>query len=160
LVPPLAQIPGLSDQFDLGEHRVLVNDIEKRAEFVHLVELPGQGAGQIETKPVDVHFQDPVSKAVHDHLQHPGVGHVQGVAAPGVVHVVPFLPRETVVGRVVDAPPGQRGAQMIAFRRVVVHHVQDHLDAFGVQGAHHHFEFPHRLQGVRTRGVAQVRGEK
>ena len=38
-------------------------------ELVHLVQLAGQRAGQIEAEAVDVHLVHPVAQAVHDQLQ-------------------------------------------------------------------------------------------
>ena len=56
---------------------ILVDDVEECAELVHFVQFAGERAGQIEPEPVDVHFRDPVSQAVHDQLQHARMAHVQ-----------------------------------------------------------------------------------
>src|SRR6185312_15555730 len=69
LVAARADIPGFGDQLDLGDRRVLVDDVEKGAEAVDLVKLPGQRARQVETEAVDVHLRDPVAKAVHNKLE-------------------------------------------------------------------------------------------
>lgn len=69
-------------------------------------------------------------QAVHDELQRPRVRHVQGVAAPGVVHVVtPVVGHQPVVRGVVDAPERQRGPEMVALRGVAVDDVEDDFDA-------------------------------
>ena len=65
-----------------------MDDVEERAQLVHLVQLARQRAGQIEAEAVDVHFQHPVAQAVHDELQHARMPHVERVAAAGEVHVV------------------------------------------------------------------------
>ena len=69
VVAAVAHVPGLGDELDLGEHRVLVDDVEEGAELVHLMELAGQGGGQVEAEPVDVHLGDPVAQRVHDELE-------------------------------------------------------------------------------------------
>ena len=70
VVTAVAHVPGLGDELDLGEHRVLVDDVEEGAELVDLVELAGQGGGQVEAEPVHVHLSDPVTQRVHDELKH------------------------------------------------------------------------------------------
>ena len=61
---------------------------KKAPQPVDLVQLAGQGAGQIEAEAVDVHLRDPIAQAVHNQLQHARVAHVERVAATGIVHVV------------------------------------------------------------------------
>src|ERR1700760_2746975 len=60
LVAALADVPGLGDELDLADHRVLLGQIEEHRELVDLVELAGQGGGEVEPEPVDVHVLDPV----------------------------------------------------------------------------------------------------
>jgi hypothetical protein len=90
------------------------------------------------------------------------VHHVERVAAAGEIHVVPGIARNhPVVGEIVDAAERQRGARVIAFGRVVVHHVQDHFDAGVVQILDHLLELADHIAGIlRIGGVARVRGEK
>src|SRR3954452_24121171 len=54
LVAALAEVPGFGDQFDLGQDRILMDDIEKRAEFIDLVQFPRQRAGEVEPETIDV----------------------------------------------------------------------------------------------------------
>ena len=61
LVAAVADVPRLGDQLHLREHRVLVDDVEERAQLVDLVQLAGQRAGQVEAEPVDVHLRAPSS---------------------------------------------------------------------------------------------------
>ena len=70
LVAAVAHIPGLGDQLDLADHRVLLDQVEEGRQPVDLVKLPGQAGGQIEAEPVDVHVEHPVAQRVHDELQH------------------------------------------------------------------------------------------
>ena len=53
------------------------------------------------------------------------------ITAAGIVHVVAlvFL-HQPVVGRVVYTAKAERRPHMVAFTRVVVHHVQDHFYTF------------------------------
>ncbi|GIU54843.1 hypothetical protein NicSoilC12_05920 [Arthrobacter sp. NicSoilC12] len=74
---------------------------------------------------------------------------IEGVTGAGVVHVVlQVIVHQPVVGLVVDALEGQRGAEVVAFSGVVVHHVQDHFDAGLVQLADHGLEFLHLVPDV------------
>ena len=97
----------------------------------------------------------PVAQAVHDELQDARVGHVERVAAAGEVHVVARVRRQAVVGGVVDAAHRERRPHLVALGGVVVDHVENHLDARGVQGADHHLEL---LDGVLRDAVVAVVG--
>jgi hypothetical protein len=114
LVAPLPHVPRLGDQLHLRHDRVLLDQVEEGRQAVDLVQLPGQGGGQVEAEAVDVHLGDPVAQRVHDQLQHVGVAHVHGVAGAGVVPVAgPVGLLEAVVGGVVDALERQRRAQVV-----------------------------------------------
>ncbi len=79
----------------------------------------------------------------------------------GVVRVVPpVVLLEAVVRGVVDPPEGDRRAEVVAFRGVVVHDVEDHLDARLVHGAHHALELLRLLAELAGRGVLVVRSEE
>ena len=98
-----------------------------------------------------MHLLDPVAQRVHDHLQRHIVAGVDAVAGAGVVGVVGrILAAEVVVGLVVQSAPRQRGAPLVAFGRVVVHHVQDHLDAVAVQLLHHVPELVDRILACKA----------
>ena len=143
------------------DHRILLDDVEERAQPVDLVELPGEGRGQVEAEPVDVHLGDPVAQRVHDQLQHVRVPHEQAVAgARRVVVVRGVAVDEPVVGRVVDPAEAQRGAELVALGGVVVDHVEDDLDVRLVQGPHHGLELLHLLAALAGGGVGVVRGEE
>jgi len=64
-----------------------------------------------------------------------------------------------VVGDVVDAAQRQRRPEMVALRRVVVDHVEDHLDAGAVEALHHGLELADLAAGP-SRGVAHVGREE
>ena len=160
LIASLAEVPGFGDQLDLRDDRVLMDDVEKRSQLVDFVQLAGQGAGQIEPQPVDVHVRDPIAQAVHDQLQHPRIAHVKGVAAAGEVHVIAgVFGRQPIVGGVIDAAEGKGWPEMASLGRMVVDDVQDHLDPGLVQVAHHGFELADHV-GPRFGGITRGRGEK
>ena len=146
LVAARADVPGLGDQLDLREHRVLVDDVEERGEAVDVVELARERRGQVEAEPVDVTLHGEVAQRVHDQPQHARVHRVEAVAGPGEVHVeAALVGDQPVVRRVVDALERQHRPEVVALGRVVVDDVEDHLDAGRVQGLHHALELEHLL---------------
>ena len=160
LVAALPQVPRLGDELDRGHDRVLVDEVEERAQPVGRVHPPGQGGGQVEAEAVDVHVGDPVAEAVEDEVEDLGVAGVEGVAAAGEVDVAALVARgQPVVGRVVDPPQAEGGAELVALGGVVVDDVEDHLDAGRVEGQHHRLELPHLLAPGARRRVLGVGGE-
>src|SRR5690606_6060266 len=103
LVAAPADAPRLRDELHPGAHRVLVDDVEEGPELVHLMELAGEGAREVEAEAVHVHLLNPVAEAVHDELQDAGAAHVERVAAARVIHAVAgIVLDEPVVVGVVD----------------------------------------------------------
>ena len=89
------------------------------------------------------------------------VTRVEAVAAAGVVQVTPWLcVVEPVVGGIVDAAEGQCGPHVVTLGGVVVHHVEDDLDAGLVQCLHHRLELADLLTALPGRGVPVVRGQE
>ena len=161
LVAARADVPRLGDQLDLGEHGVLVDRVEERAEAVDVVELAGQRARQVEAEAVDVALDHPVAQRVHDHPQRARVDGVERVARAREVHVeVRVVGHQPVVADVVDALEGQHRAEVVALGGVVVDHVEDHLDARLVQGLDHALELAHLLAADAGRGVVGERREE
>ena len=75
-----------------------------------------------------------------------GCGHVERVAAAGIVHVVaPVVLDQTIIGSIVDAAETKRRAELIAFAGMVVDDVEDDLDPFAVQRSDHALELGHLL---------------
>ena len=160
LVAAGSDVPGLGDEFDLADRRILLHEFEERAQPVDVVEPAGQGGGQVEPESVDVHFGHPVSEGVHDQLQRVRVTDVEAVARPGVVHVVPLVVvDQAVVGGVVDTAEPKRGPHVVALGGVVVDDVEDHLDTRLVQGPHHGLELLH-LPARRGAGRVLLSGAK
>jgi hypothetical protein len=160
----LTDVPGLGDELDLGEHRVLVDKIEERRRRGEPAGLPPEGGGEVEAEAVDVHLGRPVPQAVEEHPQGRRVGDVEGVAAAGCVVVAARVAgHQPVVGRVVEALVAQGRAVLVALRGVVVDDVEDDLDARGVQARDHRLELPHlpaAAAGAGGRRVAGVRREE
>ena len=145
LVPAFADVPRLGDQLHLAHDRILLDDVEERRQPIDVVQLPGERRSEVEAEAVDVHLRDPVAQAVHQELEDVRMAHVQAIAAAGVVHAVARRVGDLpVVGRVVDPAEGERRAQVIPLGGVVVDHVEDHLDAGGMERAHHGLELSHR----------------
>ncbi len=137
LVAARANIPRLGDQFAAAENRVLLDRIEEAAARVKAVRLTPQGRCEIEAKAVDPHHFDPVAQRIHHHPQHERVADIHRVAAAAVVYIMPSVTGlKLVVGGVVQSSERQCRPAMIAFRSVVVDHVEDHLDPGGVQPVH------------------------
>src|SRR5690606_8507912 len=120
--------PWFRNKLDLRDDRVLMDDVKKGPEPIHLLQLSGKGGCQIKPEAVHMHLPDPVPQAVHDKLNGPRMLHVQGIAATCKVPVVAkVFGNQSVIGGVVDAPETEGGPQMVTLGGVVVHHVEDHL---------------------------------
>jgi hypothetical protein len=103
------------------------------------------------------------STCIEDHLAHVTVGAVQRVAGSGVVFVGVIGPvGDQIIGAVVDSFEAVKGALLVAFRRVVIDHVQNDLDTGPVKGLDHGAELVVLLAhaGGLGRGVSAVRREK
>ncbi len=88
------------------------------------------------------------------------MGEVQGIAAAGKVAVAaPVAVFQAIVGGVVDASKAQGGATVVALRGVVVHDVEDDLDARLVKALDHGLELADLLAAGARGGEAGVRRE-
>jgi hypothetical protein len=65
LVAALTHVPRLGDQLDLGNDRILLNQVEERRQPVHLLQLASEHGRQVEPEAVHVHLGDPVPQRVH-----------------------------------------------------------------------------------------------
>jgi len=156
LVSARADVPRLGDQLHAAQHRILLDRRHEVAEHVEVVERSRQGRGEVEAEAIDVHLLDPVAKGVHHQLEHVRLRHVEGVAATGVVRVVPTACLQVVVVVVVDAAKAQRRAELVALGRVVVDHVEDDLESSGVHRLDHALELRHLTSARARGGVAGV----
>ena len=103
-----------------------------------------------------MHHLDPIAQAVHDHAQHHRMVQVQRVAGAGIVDVIARIVGQPVIAAVVQPPEGQRRPHLVAFAGVVIDHVQNDLDAGGMQPRDHVLEFGN----VAAREIARIGGEK
>ncbi len=89
------------------------------------------------------------------------MAHPHAVSGTGVVHVVTrVVLDEPVVGGVVDAAETQHRTHVVALGRVVVHDVEDHLDAGVVQVLHHQLELLDLLARAGGDRIGIVRGQE
>ena len=98
----------------------------------------------------------PVAEAMEDHLADDGMVSVERVAAAGVVAIVLAAVLQHVVDAVLQPLVAQRRALLVAFSRVVEDHVQDHLDAGGVQRADHLLELADLAARFVADGIAAM----
>ena len=70
-----------------------------------------------------------------------------------------FAAIENVVRRIVEAAERERRPRLVAFGRVIEHHVENHFDAGPVQRLHQVAELVHRREHVGLRAVRAVRRE-
>ncbi len=104
LVGVSCQIPWLSDQFDRGKDRILLQRLKKgRIGIEDAIRIACEARPQIEAKSIDAHFLDPVAQGIGDELQDARVVQIKGVADPGDIDIAPRRAgSQTVIARVVD----------------------------------------------------------
>src|SRR5215469_2619112 len=100
-----------------------------------------ESRGKVEPETINMHFQHPVTEAVHDHLKRAGVKKVQGVTGSGEIEIEPWILRhQSVIGLIVNTAKAERRTKMIAFAGVIIDDVEDYLDSTGMQVADHRLE--------------------
>src|ERR1019366_10790517 len=93
------------------------------------IHAAAENGREIEADAVHMHFQHPVAQAIDDEIAHHRVVAIYRIAATAEVHIFAGLGVEDVVGRIIDAAERPRRAVLVAFGRVVEHHVENDLDA-------------------------------
>src|SRR5690606_10353986 len=89
-------------------------------------------------------------------LKRPRMHVVPGVPAAGKVLIITLVLRnEAVVARVVDSAKRERRSELVPFSGVIVHDVQNDLDALPVESLDHRLELVDLL-AARARRVAGV----
>src|SRR4051812_6887518 len=68
LISARTAIPGLGDELDLAEERILPAGVEKASILVKAMRLPRQDRCKIEAEAVDMHLLRPITQAVRDQL--------------------------------------------------------------------------------------------
>ena len=86
-------------------------------------------------------------EAVDDQAPDDGFVHIERVPGPGKVRVAAAIRRQHVVRRIVQALEAQGRAIRAAFRRVIIHHIQDNLDAGSMKRFYHVAKFIQTGQG-------------
>src|SRR6478735_6659949 len=110
LIATFPDVPWLGDELELREDRVLLNDVQETAESVDIVQLAGEGRGEIEPEPIHMHLKRPIPQAIHDELERSLMLDVERVPRARVVEVIlRLIGHEAIVGRIVDAPERERG---------------------------------------------------
>src|SRR5262249_40936399 len=132
---------------------------EKTALVVKSIRLARQDRAQVEPESVYVGKLYPIAQTVGDHLNHPCMAEVEGIAGAGIVDVVTlFVGQEAIIARIVDALERERRPALIAFRRVVVDYVENHLQPGLVKARHHLFELTKAIGPIRR--VSGLRREE
>ena len=161
LVAIVADIPGLGDELDLADHRVLLDQVEEGRELGDIIQFARERRGEVEAETVDVHLRDPIAQRIHDELQRVRVTDVEGVTGAGVVHVVRLVALDDAVIRlVVDTAESDGGAQVVALGGVVVDHIEDDLEACGVKAAHHGLKLGDDFARLIRHGVVRLGREE
>src|SRR5437764_15041127 len=116
---------------------------------------------EIETKTIDMHVHHPIAQAVHHQLKDARVKQIKSVTRPSEIDIkARVLRMYAVVREVVDPAEAKRRTEMISFSRMIVDHVQNHLDACCMQLADHRFELDNLFARLSAAGVLRVRREK
>ena len=87
LVAAQTHIPGLGDQFHVGQCGFGAQRLEQRRLCAESAGIAAQHRCQIEAKAIDVHLLDPVPQAIDDERAYPRMFAVDGVAAAGEILV-------------------------------------------------------------------------
>ena len=151
-----AHVPRFGDELRRREDRVLEHRPQQRmlGGVAAVVVAPERGR-EVEAEAVDLQLLGEVPHRVEDEALRRRMAEVEGVAAAGRVDVA-AVRVVAVVGRVVDAAERVRRALAALLGRVVVDHVEHHLEAGLVQAPHHAGELA--THGVRPLGLSGRRG--
>ncbi len=149
---PLPPVAGRCRQLaqDAVDRRIAIGTAE--IEAAHGAGIT-QHRGEVETEAIHAHGVAPVGERIDDQiLRHRIIGVVVAAHARVVVREL-HVRSQLVVGRVVEAAPGEDGIRGRVVRvprpalgRMVVHHVDVDLDALVVEGLHHGLELAGRAR--------------
>src|SRR5438552_14245494 len=138
-----------------------MNDLEKGVQFVHALVIARQGRSQIEPKSVRMHFENPIAQAVHQQLERAWMEQVKSVAGARKIQIQTWIIRaQPVICGIVDPAKAKRRTEMISFRGMIVHHVENYFDAGGMEAAHHRFELRDLFTHLPTARIRRVWREK
>ena len=159
LISAGTDIPGLGDQFDGGENRILAARLQETALIVEAIGFPRQNCAQIEAEAIDMRLLDPVAQAVGNHLEDATMRDIQGVSGAGIIYVVALLlGHQPVVAGIVDALERERRTALVAFGGVVVDDIQNDFESRFVKAGDHLLEFAQTLPLVGS--IARIGSEE
>src|SRR5262245_52294144 len=76
LISSPAAMPGLSDEFNLSENRILAAGLQESTLVVEPVWFARKDCAQVKTKPVHVRLFYPITQTVRHHLDHAWVAEI------------------------------------------------------------------------------------
>src|ERR1700731_4715049 len=121
LIAARTDVPGLRNQLDAREDRILAQRVEEPGAGIEAVQLAPERYAEIEAESVDMERRDPVAQRIHHHLQYARMGQIERVAGAGVVDTTPAIVlNQAIIARVVEPAERQRRTELAAFRRMVV----------------------------------------
>ena len=88
-----------------------------------------------------MHFQNPITQAVHHQLKRTRIQQIESVAGAGEIQIQTRILRlQPVVSEIVNPAEAKRRTELISFGSMIVNHVENHFDPRRVQTADHRFE--------------------
>jgi hypothetical protein len=110
--------------------------------------IAGEDGGEIKPEAIHMHLANPVPKAVDDHAADDGLVPVQRVARARIIRKFRFVAFKEIINVVLEAFVTECRSVVPPFRRVVINHVEDHLDPGPMERLHHLAEFVENLQRI------------
>src|SRR5206468_2537067 len=124
------------------------------------MQFAGERGCKIEAEAINMHFLYPISQAVHDEAKNTWQLRVERISGACIVHIIPLVFRKAVIGCVIYPLERKGRAEMIAFGRMVIDHVQNHFYACFVQVLHHLFELNYLLSLHTAAGIPDIGRKK
>ena len=138
-----------------------MNNFKERVQFVKTPMITDQTDGQINSEPVHVHFQNPITQTVHHELKRMGMQQIESVAGAGEIQIQTRILRlQPVISGIVYPAKAKRRAEMISFGSMIVNDIENHFDPCRVQVAHHRLELGDLCPRLSAAGVLRMRREK
>ena len=161
LIAALAHIPRLGNELDARQDGILPHRRQEGRVGVKGIGRARQRGGEVEAEAVDMHLFDPVAEAVHYELKHARLGQIEAVAGVGIVDAAArIMGIQPVIDGVIQPSQRQGRPRLAGFRRMVVDHIQEHLDPGCVQGAHHGLELAHNVLRRGAACITSIRRKK
>src|SRR5690606_3369775 len=134
LIAALADVPWLRDQDAIAEYGIGRDLAQERRLAIEPPFIATKHGREVEAEAVDARMANEMAERIEDHPPHGKVVAGQRVAGASIVGEAPGLGRPVAVVRTaVEATQTERRPQLVAFARVVEHHVENHADAGRMQ---------------------------